>query len=226
MIYNDIKPGVFLARPNRFIAHVEIDGRWEICHVKNTGRCRELLIPGAWVLVQGHDSPTRKTKYDLVAVYKHKRLVNIDSSAPNKVFAEWLPVGGLFQHITMVKPEQRFGGSRFDFYLEGDGRRAFVEVKGVTLESQGVVSFPDAPTERGLKHLKELIDCVKSGYEAYAAFIVQMEDVLYFEPNREIHRAFADTLQAAAEQGVQVLALDCRVTENSITAGKPVEVRI
>lgn len=226
MIYDRIIPAIFADRPNRFIAHVEIEGRREICHVKNTGRCRELLTPGARVLLQGNDSPARKTRYDLISVYKGRRLVNIDSSAPNQVFAEWLPRSGLFQHITLIKPEQRFGASRFDFYLEGHGRRAFVEVKGVTLENQEVVSFPDAPTQRGLKHIKELADCVRAGFEAYAIFIVQMEDVSYFEPNREIHPAFADALQMAASQGVQVLALDCRVTENSIYARKTVEVRL
>jgi len=226
MIIDNIKPGIFLARPNRFIAYIEINGQMEVCHVKNTGRCRELLIPRAMVLVQEVDSPTRKTKYDLIAVYKGQRLINIDSSAPNKVFAEWLQKGGLFQDITLVKPERHFGSSRFDFYVEGDGRKAFVEVKGVTLEDNGVVRFPDAPTERGVKHLKELAACIEAGFEAYAVFIVQMKDVLYLEPNWTTHRAFGEALQKAAGQGVHVLALDCQVTENSITAGDPVEVRI
>ncbi len=226
MIYENIRRGIFLDRPNRFIAHVEIDSRMEICHVKNTGRCRELLTHRAPVLVKETDSPARKTKYDLIAVYKGQRLVNMDSSAPNKVFAEWLQKGGLFQNITLLKPEQHFGGSRFDFYVEGDNRKAFVEVKGVTLEDNGVVRFPDAPTERGVKHLKELAACAKAGFEAYVVFIVQMKDVLYFEPNWTTHRAFGEALREAAGQGVRVLALDCRVTENSITAGDPVEVRI
>lgn len=226
MIYENIRRGIFLDRPNRFIAHVEIDSRMEICHVKNTGRCRELLTRRAPVLVKETDSPARKTKYDLIAVYKGQRLVNMDSSAPNKVFAEWLQKGWLFQNITLLKPEQHFGGSRFDFYVEGDNRKAFVEVKGVTLEDNGVVRFPDAPTERGVKHLKELAACAKAGFEAYVVFIVQMKDVLYFEPNWTTHRAFGEALRKAAGQGVRVLALDCRVTENSITAGDPVEVRI
>lgn len=226
MIYDNIKRGVFLERPNRFIAHIEIDGRMEICHVKNTGRCRELLTPRADVLVQENDSPTRKTKYDLIAVHKGQRLINIDSSAPNQVFAEWLQNGGLFKNITLTKPEQRFGGSRFDFYVEGDGRQAFIEVKGVTLEDNGVVRFPDAPTERGVKHLNELASCIKAGFDAYIVFIIQMKDVLYFEPNWVTHHAFGTALLEAASQGVQVLALDCQVTKNSIIASNSVEVCI
>jgi sugar fermentation stimulation protein A len=173
----------------------------EICHVKNTGRCRELLTHRAPVLVKETDSPARKTKYDLIAVYKGQRLVNMDSSAPNKVFAEWLQKGGLFQNITLLKPEQHFGGSRFDFYVEGDNRKAFVEVKGVTLEDNGVVRFPDAPTERGVKHLKELAACAKAGFEAYVVFIVQMKDVLYFEPNWTTHRAFGEALGRLPAKG-------------------------
>ncbi|MFX4263334.1 DNA/RNA nuclease SfsA [Pelotomaculum propionicicum] len=226
MIYDNIRQGFFLDRPNRFIAHIEIDSRMEICHVKNTGRCRELLTHRAPVLVRENVSPTRKTKYDLISVYKGQRLINIDSSAPNKVFAEWLQNGGLFQNITLLKPEQHFGGSRFDFYVEGDNRKAFMEVKGVTLEDNGVVRFPDAPTQRGVRHLNELAACVKAGFEAYAVFIVQMKDVFYFEPNWATHRAFGEALRKAAGQGVRVLALDCQVTENSIAAGNSVEVRI
>lgn len=226
MIYDNIKPGIFLDRPNRFIAHIEIDGQIEVCHVKNTGRCRELLTHRVPVLVQEIDSPNRKTRYDLISVYKGKRLINMDSSAPNKVFAEWLQKGGLFHNTTLIKPEQHFGGSRFDFYVEGDGRRAFVEVKGVTLEDEGVVRFPDAPTQRGVKHLKDLMLCVKEGIEAYVVFVVQMNDVLYLEPNWKTHPAFGEVLQEAAGQGVQVLALDCEVTGKSITAGNPVQVRI
>lgn len=226
MIYENIKPGVFLERPNRFIAYVEIDGQTEVCHVKNTGRCRELLTQRAPVLLQEVSSATRKTRYDLIAVYKGQRLINMDASAPNQVFAEWVRSGGLFENITLIKPEHRFAASRFDFYVEGDGRKAFVEVKGVTLEDDGVVRFPDAPTERGVKHLHDLAACVMNGFEAYAVFIVQMKDVLYLEPNWTTHPAFGEALQYAASQGVQVLALDCRVTEDSISAADPVEVRI
>lgn len=224
MIYDHIKPGIFLERLNRFTAHIEIDGKLETCHVKNTGRCRELLTNGAAVIVQEIDAPHRKTAYDLIAVYKGERLVNVDSSAPNRVFAEWLPKGGLFKTTTLIKPEQKFGESRFDFYVEGDGSKAFVEVKGVTLEDGGVVRFPDAPTQRGIKHLKDLALCVQAGFKAYAVFIVQMKDVRYFEPNWSTHFEFGETLRQVAEQGVQVLALDCQVTENSITAQDPVKV--
>ena len=226
MKYENIKQGIFLERPNRFIAHIEIDGQVEICHVKNTGRCRELLTHRVPVLVQEIDSPKRKTRYDLIAVYKGQRLVNIDSSAPNQVFAEWLHEVGLFHQTALIKREQQFGSSRFDFYVEGDGRRAFVEVKGVTLEDQGVVRFPDAPTQRGVKHLKDLVLCVEAGFDAYVVFIVQMNDVLYFEPNWCTHHAFGEALQEAAALGVHVMALDCQVTENSITAGNPVEIRL
>jgi len=224
MIYENIEPAVFIDRPNRFIANIEIGGRPEICHVKNTGRCRELLLPGAKVLVQRKESPNRKTGYDLISVWKGDRLVNIDSAAPNKVFAEWVRAGGLFGNLTLLRPEARFGNSRFDFYLEADGRRVFAEVKGVTLEENGVVRFPDAPTERGVKHLRELVSCVKAGYDAWAVFIVQMKDVSYFEPNWETHPAFGVVLRAAERAGVNLLALDCHVTETGITAADPVPI--
>lgn len=224
MKYENIEPAIFLDRPNRFIANVEIEGRPEVCHVKNTGRCRELLLPGARVLVQKKTTPGRKTGYDLIAVRKGGRLVNIDSAAPNRVFAEWVRGGGLFQNVTLFRPEARFGDSRFDFYVEADGRRAFVEVKGVTLEEAGVARFPDAPTVRGVKHLRGLAACVKAGYGAWAVFIVQMKGVSYFEPNRETHPAFGDALLAAERAGVNLLALDCRVTETGITAADPVPV--
>jgi len=232
VIYQNVKRAVFINRPNRFIAHIEIDGRIETCHVKNTGRCRELLIHRAGVIVQeaGRGGPGmppgRKTKSDLISVYKSRRLINIDSQPPNKVFAEWLRTGGLFHDITLIKPEYRFGSSRFDFYIEAGGRRALVEVKGVTLEESGVTRFPDAPTERGVKHVRELAACVDAGFDAYVIFIVQMKDVLYVEPNWSTHRAFGKALREAAGRGVRVLTLDCHVTGDSITAGDPVEVRI
>jgi sugar fermentation stimulation protein A len=224
MIYDHIKPATFLERLNRFTAHIAIDGRVEKCHVKNTGRCWELLYHGAPVLVQEIAARQRKTSYDLIAVYKGERLVNIDSSAPNRVFAEWLSQGGLFKNTTLIKPETKFGDSRFDFYVEGDGRQAFVEVKGVTLEDKGVARFPDAPTERGIKHLKDLMRCLEAGFEAYVVFIVKMKGVIYFEPNWDTHPEFGRVLCQAAELGVQVLALDCQVTENSITPGDPLKV--
>lgn len=232
MIYKNIRQAIFLDRPNRFIAHIEIDGRREVCHVKNTGRCKELLLPGAAVLVQdtwggSSDKPSsRKTRYDLISVRKGERLINMDSAAPNKVFAEWIRSGGMMENVTLIKPEYRFGNSRFDFYLETEGKRVLVEVKGVTLEDSGVVRFPDAPTERGVKHLRELISGLEAGYEAYIVFIIQMKDVRYFEPNGETHPEFAETLREAVQAGVQVLAVDCRVTENSISAADLVEVLV
>ena len=226
MKYTNIKEGIFLRRPNRFIAHVEIDGHEEVCHVKNTGRCRELLKEGARVLVEEFDSPHRKTKYDLVSVWKGDRLVNMDSQAPNKIFREWLLAGNLFQEITLLKPECTFGKSRFDFYVEADGRKIFMEVKGVTLEEDNVARFPDAPTERGLKHLRELAECIRAGYEAYVVFIIQMKGILYVEANRKTHPAFADTLKEVVEAGVHPLALDCLVEPGIVTAKDFVEVRV
>ncbi len=226
MIYENIKPAVFLDRPNRFIANIEIKGRQEVCHVKNTGRCRELLTPRADIFVQECGSDRRKTKYDLISVRKGERLVNIDSSAPNKVFAEWVNGGGLFEKVDLLKPEHRFGGSRFDFYIEADGRRAFLEVKGVTLEEDGIARFPDAPTERGVRHLNELAACVEAGYDAYMVFVVQMKGIRHVEPNRATHPAFAEALKSAWQAGVHILALDCDVTEDSIFASERVDVRV
>ena len=187
-----------------------------MCHVKNTGRCRELLIPGVRVFVQQTDNQARKTKYDLIAVYKGDMLVNIDSQAPNKVFGEWLQKGEYFKDITLIKPECRFGDSRLDFYLEYGKKCAFTEVKGVTLEQDGVFMFPDAPTERGIKHLKELCRCVDAGYDAYAVFVVQAENAEYFTPNRQTHPKFADELKYAADYGVKILCLSCAVTQGSL----------
>ena len=216
MNYQNTKRGIFRARPNRFIAHVEIDGRVEICHVKNTGRCKELLTEGATVIVARSDNPQRKTAYDLIAVYKGNKLINMDSQAPNRVFGEWVRTGGMGDGWTVIKPECTYGSSRFDFYLEGEGRRAFVEVKGVTLETDGVVRFPDAPTERGVKHLHELIQAGKNGYEAYLFFVIQMRSCRYFTPNEETHPAFAEALRTAAKSGVTVRAVSCNVTEQAL----------
>lgn len=226
MVYDNISPGVFLDRPNRFIANVLIEGRPFVAHVKNTGRCRELLIPGASVLVQKAEGKGRKTDYDLIGVYKGERLINIDSQAPNKVFSQWLKDGGLGEVPSLIKAEQRFGDSRFDFYLERGDRSAFAEVKGVTLEENGIARFPDAPTERGVKHLHGLMDCIKEGYEAYAVFIIQMDKVHLFEPNRLTHPEFADALIQAEKAGVKLLALDCEVKENSISAQNPVPIQL
>ncbi len=231
MTYENIHRAVFIDRPNRFIANIEIDGRIEVCHVKNTGRCRELLIPGAEILVQdaGRGYPelplSRRTRFDLISVRKGQRIVNIDSAAPNKAFAEWVRDSGLFRDITLIRPEYRFGGSRFDFYIEVDGRRALVEVKGVTLEEDGVARFPDAPTVRGVKHLRELITAVEAGYDAHAVFIIQMKGVSWLEPNWGTHAAFGEALRDAKQAGVNILAVDCVVTEDSMTAADLVEVR-
>lgn len=226
MIYKNIKKAQFLSRPNRFIAHIDIDGKTEICHVKNTGRCKELLTENATVFVQESNNPSRKTKFDLIAVLKGERLINMDSQIPNKVFAEWAKTSRFFGDITLLKAEKTFENSRFDFYIETEKDKAFVEVKGVTLEQDGVVLFPDAPTERGVKHINELCRCIEAGYKAYIFFIIQMDNVKYFTPNRTTHAAFADALKAAAEKGVGVYALDCKVGENSIVADKFVEIRL
>ncbi len=217
MEYDNIREGVFLARPNRFIAHVEMDGRTEVCHVRNTGRCRELLVPGARVWVREADNPARKTRFDLITVQKGDRLINMDAAAPNAVFREYLEKGLLLPSPTLIRPETRFGDSRLDFYAENRDTRAFCEVKGVTLERDGVVLFPDAPTERGVKHLRELIRCVEAGFDAWAVFVVQMSDARYFTPNRQTHPEFADALGEARRAGVRLLALDCAVTPESIT---------
>ncbi len=211
---------MFLERPNRFIAKVLINNTEETVHVKNTGRCKELLVPNAKVFLFVSDNPNRKTKYDLIAVEKVTDrgtiLVNMDSQVPNDVVAEWLPKGELFSRNAVIKREVKFGNSRFDFYVEDGERKAFIEVKGVTLENDGVVSFPDAPTEREVKHIKELISCLEQGFEAYIIFVVQMKGVRKFEPNEEHHKEFADTLNFAREKGVKVLVCDCFVTHDSI----------
>ena len=225
MQYSKTVPGVFLSRPNRFIAHIEIDGRVEVCHVKNTGRCRELLPAGAKVWCLDAASPTRKTRYDLIAVQKGHRLINMDSQAPNAAAAEWLRSGGLGR-ISGLRPETRHGDSRFDFSFTQDGKPCFLEVKGVTLENDGICAFPDAPTQRGTRHLRELTRLAAEGYGAYVLFIVQMSDVKYLHPNGITDPAFADALRDAAKAGVRILALDCNVTPDSMTVRKPVEVKL
>lgn len=226
MRYNRIKTGLFQARPNRFIAHVEIDGKIEVCHVKNTGRCRELLVPGAAVYLEEAQNPARKTRFDLVGVEKGARLINMDAQAPNKIFQEWAQGGHFRKNLTLLRPETKFGASRFDFYWEAGERAGFAEVKGVTLERDGYVLFPDAPTQRGVKHLEELVRAREVGYEAAVCFIVQMENVGWFQPNDETHPAFGAALRRAREAGVEVLALDCRVGPDFLEAGKWVEVRL
>lgn len=226
MIYEHILPAVFVDRPNRFIAHVELNDRTEVCHVKNTGRCRELLVPGCRVYVQHQPSPARKTAYDLIAVEKEGRLINMDAGAPNQVFGEFVRAGRFLREWPVIRPETVHGDSRFDFYLEAPGRRLFVEVKGVTLEDGGVTRFPDAPTERGVKHLEGLAHCVQEGYEAWAVFVIQMEGACRMEPNRRTHPAFADALRQAAQAGVHLLALDCRTEPARLEIRRPVEIRL
>lgn len=216
VIYDNIVSGKFISRPNRFIAIAEIDGAEHTCHIKNTGRCRELLVPGASVFFEEASNPNRKTKYDLISVYKNRNLINIDSQAPNRVFNEWLNDKKLFNKIKLIKPETKYGNSRFDFYIEADGKKIFVETKGVTLEENGIAMFPDAPTERGRKHLNELSDSVKNGYDAYVAFIIQMSGVKVFKPNIRTDLKFADDLKKASESGVKIIALDCIVKENGL----------
>lgn len=228
MVYENILPGIFRKRPNRFIAEIEIEGELEICHVKNTGRCRELLIDGAQVFVQKSGNPLRKTRFDLIAVQKGEKLINMDSQVPNRVFAQWLESSGFIPDISLIRPETVFGNSRFDFYIEAEKqkRKIFIEVKGVTLEQDGVVLFPDAPTLRGVKHLEELTHCLEADFEAMMVFIIQMRNVKYFCPNDETHPAFGAALREAKKQGVQVLALDCNVSPDSITAADFVEIRL
>ena len=223
MRYENMVPGIFLRRPNRFIAYVEIGGEEVICHVKNTGRCRELLVPGAKVWCQHWDKPERKTKYDLIAVEKGSRLINMDSQAPNAAAKEWLQQGGLGE-ISEVKPEHTWGDSRFDFSFQKDGRLCFLEVKGVTLETDGICAFPDAPTQRGVKHLQELTHLAQSGYGAYVLFVIQMDGVVHLHPNDATDPAFGKALRQAAAAGVQVLAVDCRIEPDSMTLNQPVPV--
>lgn len=211
MHYENIVPATFLSRPNRFIANVELNGQPVVCHVKNTGRCRELLTPGATVFLQHRPGAQRKTAYDLIAVYKGDLLINMDAAAPNQVLGEWLAAGGLGEIPTLIKPEAKYGQSRLDFYVELGRRKIFLEVKGVTLETDGLAAFPDAPTERGVKHLHELMACVREGYEAMAVFVIQMKGVHTFAPNWATHREFGETLLQAQAAGVKILALDCKV---------------
>lgn len=227
MHYPTVRQARFLARPNRFVAQVELAGTEERVHVKNTGRCRELLVPGATVYLAEGDHPRRKTRYDLIAVEKGALLVNMDSQAPNRVFAEWARAGRFRPGLTLLRPETVWGNSRFDFYWEAaDGRKGFVEVKGVTLEEGGHARFPDAPTLRGVKHLEELARCRAQGYEAAVCFVLQMGGMADFAPNDATHPAFGTALRRAAAAGVEVLARTCRVTPDTLTLDGPVPVRL
>ena len=238
--YENIHKGIFRSRPNRFIAEVEIDGKIEICHVKNTGRCKELLVTGAAVFVNKADNPNRSTKYDMIAVEKiagdsegnakarinSHRLINMDSYAPNITFGEYIRQGNFIEDITLVKSEAKYGASRFDFYVETAAAKAFIEVKGVTLEEKGIAMFPDAPTERGVKHLNELAACISAGYNAYVVFIIQMEGIFHFAPNYKTHAAFGETLSKVMDMGVRALAFDCKVTPGSMVINKQIPIRL
>ncbi|MBQ8189753.1 MAG: DNA/RNA nuclease SfsA [Lachnospiraceae bacterium] len=227
MRYKHIVEGVYIKRPNRFIAHVQIDGREEVCHVKNTGRCKELLVPGVKVWLEKSDNPERKTAYDVIAVEKGDRVINMDSQLPNAVAYEWIANQKERLGIAELKREVTFGNSRFDLWGKlNNGQEFFVEVKGVTLESDGIVRFPDAPTERGIKHLEELIKCKTDGYGAALLFVIQMSDVKWFEPNVETHAQFGETLKKAHNAGVIIKAFDCMVKPDEMYMQKEVEVRL
>ncbi|MBQ0070922.1 MAG: DNA/RNA nuclease SfsA [Spirochaetales bacterium] len=229
MTYSRVAKAVFLRRPNRFIAQVEVNGKEETVHVKNTGRCKELLVPGCTVYLSVSDNPLRKTKYDLVAVEKIREgreplLVNMDSQLPNDVVEEWLQRGELFQSGALIRREVTYGDSRFDFYIEDGDRKAYLEVKGCTLEDHGHSTFPDAPTERGVKHIQELMKAVGEGYSAYILFVIQMEGMVSFSPNWKTHPAFGEALIKAKEKGVNVLAYESHVTPDSVTITSPIPV--
>lgn len=232
MNYTHTRPAVFLERPNRFIAYAQLDGTQVTCHVKNTGRCQELLVPGADVILQHHPDAAetgRKTEYSLIQVYKElpqgRELVNIDSQAPNPAAAEWLTMGGL-SGVSQVRREVRWGNSRFDLAFLQDGVPAFMEVKGVTLEQNQIARFPDAPTERGIKHVKELSLAAAAGYRAYVLFVIAMKGVSRFEPNWNTHPAFGEALVQAAAQGVQLLAMDCLTAPDSLSIDQPVPISL
>lgn len=230
MKYNNITEAVFINRPNRFIAKVLLNGKIETVHVKNTGRCKELLTENAKVYLTQSNNPLRKTKYDLITVEKTTDngtiLINMDSQIPNFAAFEWLPESGLFSEKAIIKSEVTYGNSRFDLYVEDGDRKAYIEVKGVTLENDGTAMFPDAPTERGIKHINELVKCLDDGLEAYILFVIQMKGVSLFKPNDETHKAFGDALRNASEKGVKILAYDCKVTPSTIKIEKSVDIKL
>lgn len=224
MRYHAVVPGWFVSRPNRFVAVVETERGEEICHVKNTGRCRELLVPGAAVWLERAENPSRKTPCDLIAVRKGERLINIDAQAPNRLFAEWAAAGGFPESILSLRPEFSYGASRLDFCLQTTRGMHLVEVKGVTLEENGFAQFPDAPTERGVKHIRELQRAVSEGLDATLFFVIQMEGIRSVSPNDRTHPAFGEALREAAGSGVSVLAWDCTVTPEEVTLRQQVPV--
>lgn len=230
MRYRNVQKAEFLDRPNRFIAHARLNGETVVCHVKNTGRCRELLVPGAVIYLEESDKPTRKTRYDLIAVEKEREhgrlLINMDAQAPNQVFREWALEGHFHPELSLLQGERQWGNSRFDFYFEAGGEKGFVEVKGVTLERDGHALFPDAPTARGVKHLEELVKCRAAGYRTCVCFVIQMAGMTDFSPNDATHPAFGAALRRAAEHGVELLARECRVSPDALTLAGAVPVRL
>ena len=224
MHYQNVRAAKFIDRPNRFIAHVELDGSVETVHVKNTGRCRELLVPGATVYLERGTAPGRKTDWDLLAVRKGERLINMDAQAPNRVFEEWARAGQFLPDVTAVRREYVYGDSRLDFCLETPRGRHLVEVKGVTLEENGAALFPDAPTERGVKHIRELMRAVEEGLDATLFFVIQMENICAMSPNDRTHPAFGAALREAAAAGVQICARMCAVEPDTLAIAGPVPV--
>ena len=226
MKYNKVVEGIFKKRPNRFIAQVIIDGKEETVHVKNTGRCKELLIPNAKVILEDcSHNLNRKTKYSLIAVWKENMLVNIDSQVPNEVVFEAISDGKIkdFKYCTHLRKEVTFGNSRFDIYFETGNSKGFIEVKGVTLESGGISMFPDAPTKRGTKHVLEMIEAVNQGYKCLIFFLVQMKGTKIFKLNWEMDGDFSEAVKYASENGVKILAYDSIVENNGIYLGKLIE---
>ncbi len=223
MKYDVIVKGTFIDRPNRFIANVEINGKTEACHVKNTGRCKELLVKGAVVYLAASGNPERKTRFDLVSVKKGDMLINMDSGAPNKAAGEYLRK--IYGKDALIKPEKVYGQSRIDFYVEAKGEKRFIEVKGVTLEEKGSALFPDAPTERGVKHIYELCNAVNEGYKACILFVIQMKGIKDFSPNDKTHKAFGEALRYAEKHGVEIMAVDCTVTPQSMVIDGKVEIK-
>lgn len=227
MKYPNVCKGTFIERPNRFIAYVELFGKREVCHVKNTGRCKELLIPGREVYLTRSDNPARKTAYDLIAVQKGRRLINMDSQLPNAAAFEWLMSRKDEWGITELRREVSHGNSRFDLWgVKEDGQEFFIEIKGVTLEEEGIVRFPDAPTERGVKHVEELVKCVREGYGAAILFVIQMEDAVWFGPNWATHAAFGEALIKAERAGVMIKAVRCMVKPDEMYILDGVDVKL
>lgn len=229
MKYNNIKSAKFINRKNRFIAEIEINNKIELCHVKNTGRCKELLVEGVEIFVEENNNKNRKTKYSLITVKKGNMLVNIDSQIPNYVVKEALENKVIKQlnDLTFIKQEVKYKNSRFDIYFERENNiKGFIEIKGVTLEENGIVRFPDAPSERAIKHINELIEAKKEGYETYIIFVIQLKNVKYFEPNKKMHYAFYEALKNAKNNGIHILAYDCFVDIDEIVLKDSVKVLI